>query len=156
MIDSFEQRWYEWNINDTIEWFKFVFSVRTVDDNDLEYSSSDSSNSSSNGDDNIELQDGDDEKKQLEMIVRETQTIEIDFKDIKSNLLSMKFNSKKYFPILLKSFQFERFGFKNKKDQKYLCKKVKQLIAKHPRKKKKTKKKNVKQFEVEGCVQDTN
>ena len=117
LIDSFEKRWSEWDINDTIEWFKFVLNQTKVDDS---------------GDDNIniELQDDDDEKKQLEMTV--TETIEIDFEDIKSNLLQMKFNCKKYFPILLKLSQFETFGFKNMKDQEYLCKKVKQLMKKYP------------------------
>ena len=46
---------------------------------------------------------------------------EIDFEHVKSRLLVIGFNSKKELPIiiiLVKSFQFERFGFKNKKDRK--------------------------------------
>ena len=169
VIDSFEQRWCEWDINDTIEWFKFVLNAKNLnlnlignnDDNDHDYQIEDCSSSSddNSGRGNI---DQDDEKQKLEMIEA------IDFKYIKSKLLSTEFGAKKYFPILFKPFQFKQFGFKNKKDQKFLCKKVKQLIEKYPKQKKQSKNKNknkkqqekriknnVNDFEVEGFVQDT-
>ena len=169
VIDSFQQRWYEWDINDTIEWFKFTLNTKNLnlfgnndDDNDNAYQIEDYSSSSDDNSscDNI---DEDDEKQMLE-------TIEpLDFEYIKSKLLSTEFNSKKYFPILLKPFQFKQFGFKNEKDQKFLCNKVKKLIEKYPKQKKQSKNKrknnkqpekrsknNVNEFELEGFVQDTN
>ena len=139
VIDSFEQGWYEWNINDTVEWFKFTLNMKNVNginSNDYEI---ENYNSDSSSDDMNENHDQDDEKKVSEMNDDESN---IDFKGVESNLLSTEFNAKKYFPILLKPFQFKQFGFKNKQDQKFLCAKVKQLIAKYPKKKKKTNKKN--------------
>ena len=165
VIDSFEERWYEWSIIDTVEWFKFTLNSKNMnggdhdDDYEIEdYSSDDSSDSNSD-----DMNDNDDEKEALEM----RQKIGIDFKNVESNLLQMKFNCKKYFPIILKPFQFEPFGFKNKKDQKYLCQKVQALIIKYPKKKnnkklnnkntkRQTKDSKVNDFELEGFVQDTN
>ena len=169
VIDSFERRWYEWDINDTIEWLKFTLnaqklnlnSVENNDDSDYQIEDYSSSSDDNSGRDDI---DQDDEKQRLE-------TIEpIDFEHIKSKLLSTEFNAKKYFPILLKPFQFKQFGFKNKKDQKFFCKKVKTLIEKYPKQKKQSKSKNISKqqekrnnyknnmndFELEGFVQDTN
>ena len=154
VIDLFERRWYQWNITDTIEWFRF-----TLDDKNMyeEYSSDSSSEHVDDDDDNDE--------KQLQ-VSKMIEPIAIDFKHVESILLSRDFSAKKFFPILVKSFQFEPFGFKNKNDQKLLCKKVKQLVTKYPKNKKKINKRNskankrdennVNQFELEGYVQATN
>ena len=141
VIDSFEENWCHWNINDTIKWFKFTLSGKGLDFQDdykIEHYCSGSS---------------DDENED------ENQELEIDFKLVETNLTSINFNASKYFPVLLKSFQFKQFGFKNKKDQKYLCKKVKLLVEKYPKNKKKSNKErindNVNHSQLEGFVQDT-
>ena len=159
-INTFEKKWCEWDVDDTIEWFKFVLNMKNGGDDDYEiddYSTSDSSDSSDDDDDDEndhELLD--DEKKQ--------ELNEIDFQDIKSHLLSIHFKSKG-FPMLSKTFQFKRFGFKNKKDCKLLCKKTQELIEKYPKKGKKSKKHSKRQdnhgstrnnSNMEGFVEDTN
>ena len=65
----------------------------------------------------------------------------INFQHVKSRLSVVGFNAKEDLPILVKPFQFQRFGFKNKKDCKLLCKKTKALVKKYPKKRKKSKKK---------------
>ena len=65
---------------------------------------------------------------------------EVDFQDIKSHLFRIEFNAKEDFPVLLKPFQFKRFGFKNKNDCKLLCKKTKLLVKKYPKEKNQRKK----------------
>ena len=137
-MDSFEKEWCEWSVDDTLKWFEFVLSDKTDSDDD----------------------DDDDDNDETEDEKQETNE-EIDFEHVKSRLYMIGFNSKKEFPILVKQFQFERFGFKNKKDRKILCKKAKQLIQKYPKtKSKKSKKKQggrkQKDVGLEGFVQDTN
>ena len=65
----------------------------------------------------------------------------IDFAHVKSRLFAMQFNCKKDLPMILKSFQFKKFGFNNKQDCKLLCKNTKLLIDKYPKKHKKSKNK---------------
>ena len=135
-INSFEKKWCEWDVDDTTEWFKFVLNMKNGGDDDYEiddYSSSDTSDGSHDDQDENDHELLDDEKKQ-------ELNEEIDFQDIKSHLLSIHFKSKKDLPMLSKTFQFKRFGFKNKKDCKLLCKKTQQLIEKYPKKRKKIKK----------------
>ena len=149
VIDSFEKTWYEWSIDDTIEWCEFVLSCpgKGLNEDDDDYSD----NSDSTDDEDEDEDETDDYKQE---IINE----EIDFNYVKSRLLLFGFKSKKDLPMLLKPFQFKRFGFKNKKDCKLLCKKTQQLIEKYPRKHKKSKKKAVNKNEqgLEGFVQDTN
>ena len=163
-INTFEKKWREWNVDDTIEWFKFVVNMKNGGGDDYEidhYSSSETSDSSDDEDKNDHKLD--DEKKQG---INE----EIHFQDIKSHLLSIHFKSKKDLPMLSKTFQFKRFGFKNEQDCKLLCKKTQQLIEKYPKKGKKSKKHSKRQnndgssgknktkgndIDVEGFVQDT-
>ena len=130
-------------------------------DNDYEiedYSSSDSSHSDHDHDN--------DDKTQMnwnsnELILQQTT---VDYKKVKSVLVTTGFMAKRDFLILLKPFQFERFGFKNKKDQKLLFEKTKQLIQKYPKIKSKKSKKTQGyiesqkkgEFRSEGFVQDTN
>ena len=152
IIDSFEKKWCEWDVDDTKKWFEFVLNCKGLkidekddDEYDDDYQIEDYSSSDSSDDD-----DEQDEKKQ--------DTSQIDFNDVKSRLIMMNFKAKREFPLLLKPFQFEKFGFKNKQDCKLLCKKTKILMKKYPRKKgKNTKKQNNKcQDGLEGFVQDTN
>ena len=155
VIDSFEQNWYQWNINDTIEWFKFAL---TNDYQIEDYGTSSDSSDDENHD-----------KNQDDIGTKQLQSQVIDFQQVETNLVSINFNAKKYFPVLLKSFQFKQFGFKNTKDCKYLCQKVKLLMQKYPKNKKKTNKKNdnnnlkarkndnhINQCQLEGFVPDTN
>ena len=136
-IDSFEKRWCEWSVDDTIEWFEFVLSQDSEHIYDNDYEIEDYNSSDSSDDDNDEEED--DEKQH----VRDREVTElIDFKQVRSYLCGLGFNTKKDLPILVKSFQFERFGFKNKNDCKLLCKKTKGLVKKYPRKSNKSKKKN--------------
>lgn len=92
---------------------------------------------------------------------------EIDFKRVESLLLGIGFNAKKYFPVLLKPFQFKTFGFSNQKDCKLLCEQIKLLLEKYPikRKTKRNKQNNYKKHandikfdnsSLERFVQDTN
>ena len=152
-MESFEKKWCEWSVDDALKWFEFALNVndKTDDVGDIEdFSSSDD-------------EDEDDETDEKQTEINE----EIDFEHVKSRLFVVGFNSKKELPILVKPFQFERFGFKNKKDRKLLCKKTKQLIEKYPKmkSKKSTKKQsnnkhknkdNQNDVNLEGFVQDTN
>ena len=142
MIDSFEKKWCEWSIDDTTQWFEFVLGGNDKNKDD----SSDSDSSDDEDDDET------DEKKQ------EIINVEVDFKHVLSRLNMGRFNAKKELPVLVKAFQFERFGFKNKRDRKLLVKKTKQLVEKYPRIKRKKSKKKQKNdnVELEGFVQDTN
>ena len=140
VVDSFEQKWCEWSIDDTTKWFEFVFSCN--------YKIEDYSSSSDSSDEDDDDEDETDEKKQ-------EANAQIDFKHVHSRLTVVGFNAKKDLPVLVKPFQFKRFGFKNKKDCKLLFEKTKQLIAKYPRIKRKKKQKNDK-VDLEGFVQDTN
>ena len=155
IIDSFEKKWHQWDVDDTSRWFEFVLNSKGLvmneddryDDYEIEDYSSDSSTKA-------------DEQKQEISISRQDL---IDFNDVKSRLIMMGFRAKREFPVLLKPFQFEKFGFKNKQDCKLLCKKTKMLIEKHPRKKakkmkqeNKTPPKDCKAYlGLEGFVQDT-
>ena len=174
-MESFESKWIEWDINETVKWFDFVLKYKSHknknrhcnkdgdNDNDYDsdydiedYSSSSSDDSGADGDptnDNV----GEDEK-QCEI------TKEIDYNVIKSRLNAIKFRAKKNLPFLLKPYHFAQFGFENKNDCKILCKETKTLIAKYP--KKKLSKKNAKRsknnkkpipgnYDLEGFVQDT-
>ena len=139
-INSFEKKWCEWNINDTIEWFEFVLNSQNVemDENenddyeieDCDSSSNSGDSSSSNKNENAR----DDEKQNVDINAK------VDFCNVESCLFSMKFNAKTDLPISIKSFQFERFGFKikNKKNNK------------------EKKNKNNNDYSLEGVVQDTN
>ena len=164
-INSFEKKWCEWSIDDTIEWFKFVLNQDGMYDaydyeiEDCSINSSDSSDSS--GDDDDEEEEADEKKQEMN-------EIQVDFQRVRSYLSGFGFNAKKDLPTLVKPFQFERFGFKNKKDCKLVCKKTKGLVKKYPRKSKKAKKKNKTRNQqdnsmnkqndvgVEGFVEDTN
>ena len=127
IIDSFEKKWCEWSIDNTTQWFEFVLSCDYKTEN---YSDSDSDSSDDDEDD-----DETDEKK-------EEANKEVDFKHVESRLNVVGFNAKKDLPVLVKPFQFKRFGFKNKRDCKLLFNKTKQLVEKYPRmKRKKSKKK---------------
>lgn len=37
VIDSFERKWCEWNINDAIKWFDFVLKVQNGNDRSIDY-----------------------------------------------------------------------------------------------------------------------
>ena len=86
----------------------------------------------------------------------------VDYNDVKSKLLILGFKPKRELPVLLKPFQFARFGFKNRQDCKLLCQKTKLLIEKYPKNKRnKSKKQNQKTQKdcksnngLEGFVQD--
>ena len=153
-IDFFKQTWQEWSVDDTIKWFKLALNginASSDDDYEIEDCSSDSS-----------YDETDDRKQQILLSNHDP----IDFNDIKSQLLILGFKAKREIPVLLKPFQFERFGFKNKKDCKLLCKKTKLLIKKYPKIKAKiskthnccrtTEKNNKNGPGLEGFVEDTN
>ena len=149
MIGSFEEKWREWSVDDTVEWFEFVLNTKGLNLNDENYSSSD--------DDEDEDNDETEDKKQE---INE----DIDFKHVKLHLSGIEFNAKEDLPVLVKPFQFKRFGFKNKKDCKLLCKNTKLLMKKYPKKRKKSKKnvdpagekeENTCDSTLEGFVQDT-
>ena len=72
----------------------------------------------------------------------------------------MNFNARKYFPVLVKPFQFEALGIKNKQDCKLLCKTTKMLLEKYPKRNIKSRKKsstgkNHHNCRLEGSVEDT-
>ena len=159
-INSFEKKWCEWSVDETIGWFEFVLNSQNGDimneDDDYEIEDYSSGSDSSSNNEN----ERDDEKHEAEVNEK------VDFEHAKSCLFAMKFNAKKDLQVSVKSFQFERFGFKNKKDCKLLCKKTKELVEKYPRISKKSKAKNNKtnkqeqkdknDYNLEGFVQDTN
>ena len=161
-VVSFEKRWCEWSVDETTQWFAFLLDTKSVDIyGDDDYEIEDYSSSTSNSGDENDNDEEDDEKKQ------ETNEVLVDFKHVESVLYGMDFNAKKYFPVLLKPFQFKTFGFGNKQDRKLLCKKTKALIEKYPRKSKSNKKYqkskeknnnniNNNEYNLEGFVQHTN
>ena len=74
---------------------------------------------------------------------------EINFDLIEKQLLMIKFDAKKYFPLIQEPVQFRQYGFNNKKHRKILFIKTKQLIQKYPKQKKK--KTNVKTQTTTKC-----
>ena len=88
-------------------------------------------------DDSGDSDDETDEKKQAMNV-----HVEVDFKYVESRLNVVGFNAKKDLPVLVKRFQFQRFGFKNKSDYKLLIGKTRQLVEKYARIKEKNQRKN--------------
>ena len=162
MIDSFEKKWCEWSIDDTIEWFEFVLNMKNLgvkDDDEIEYYSS--SDDDDEDDNKVIINDHD------IAIDDKMSESNIDFEHVKSRLFAMQFNCKKDLPMILKSFQFKKFGFNNKQHCQLLCKNTKLLIDKYPKKHKKPKNQNKKNVEnkddngnkyvgLEGFVENTN
>ena len=169
LIDSFEKKWCEWSIDETIKWFEFVLNSTNINlelnqdneryhDYEIEQYSSDSSNDDENVNETDDYKDKNDDAKTA---VAST----INFQHVKSRLVEMNFNTKRYFPVLVKPFQFEAFGIKNKHDCRLICKKTKRLVAKYPKKINKSSKRSRTKVQVndnsnhdsnvEGFVQDT-
>ena len=154
-INSFEQKWTQWTIDETVQWFDFVLKNSDNNDYEIGYDSSgseDSENSEDNDEKKVDLDDND-----------------IGYQSIISKLQLMNFRAKTNLPYLGKAFHFQQFGFKNKLHCKILCQQTKKLIAKYPKKAKVTKTKNKKQggydaskiknldnSNVEGFVPETN
>ena len=154
VIDDFERKWCQWDVNDAIKWFEYVLNERDLgiilnmgDDYVIEdYNSSGSDSGGSS--------DG----------INEVAHEPIDFQRIKSLLHVTGFSAKQDFPVLVKPFQFQRFGFKNKKDCKLLFEKAKQLVKKYPKKRKNLHQKQTQReqrddrnnYNLEGIIQDTN
>ena len=181
VIDAFEKKWFEWTIDDTIRWFDFVLKCK--DSGDSDHSDSDyeihdcsSDESESERDDENEngsnaiTMDMDEKKQEINDIVVSTP---IDFTNVKIRMEAMEFRAKRDFGLILKPFQFKRFGFRNKNDCKLLFKQTQLLLKKYPKKSKnKSKKSKNKRNDIdddskqqennfddaglEGFVQDTN
>ena len=155
MIDSFEKKWCQWTVNDALQWFDFILNTKSLNFNEEDDYEIEDYSSSDDEDDEDDEEDETDEKKQE---INE----KINFQHVKAHLSGIMFNAKEDLSILAKSFQFQRFGFKNKKDSKLLCKKTKQLVKKYPKrirskKKASQKKESMHDLEsnLEGFVQDT-
>lgn len=170
VINSLECNWTQWDVNDTIKWFKYVLSsnydvdsTNTIIDKDNNYnaafdddyvienlSDSESDDSDTGGDNDYD----DDEKKYDDKTSGEM----IDFKMIERRLIDLKFRAKNRLPLIKKSFQFGDFGFKNKNDRRLLCNQTKKLMKKYPKSKQNKKDKQIKvknKQDLEGFVQDT-
>ena len=137
VADEFERRWCDWSVNDTIKWFQLTL----INSKNINLNGDDSNNSNSNNNNGDEIQecssessdeddDGDDETNNYNHDAT-------DYQHVQKLLFAMDFNAKKDLPILVKPFQFKRFGFKNKNDCKLLCKKTQQLVKKYPKKERK-------------------
>ena len=143
IIDSFEEKWCKWNIDDTIQWFDFVLKCKNsnykyIDENenydnckhlnyvsDSDYEIEDYSSSS---DDSYSDED---EKKHEH---GDLTSINLNFKNVKIRMEAMEFRAKRDFGLILKPFQFKRYGFKNKNDCKLLFKQTQLLVKKYPKK----------------------
>ena len=132
-----------------------------VSDGNDDYEIEDYSSSDNDEDNNDENEYNDDYKandKQRKM----DKVIGHDFQHVKTRLFAMQFNAKKDLPMMVKPFQFKKFGFNNKQDCKWLCKQAKSLVKRHPRQSNKSKKRHLNNKNdnnlagLEGFVEDTN
>ena len=125
-IESFEKRWYEWDINDTLKWFDFILKTRDCTcDCDVSSSEDDSEQDSEDNDDhdNTNINSG-----------------EFDKQFVKSRLEAFDFSAKMNLPYMMKPFHFQQYGLKNKFHCRLLSKNTKRLIKQYPRKNSKHKK----------------
>ena len=162
LIEDFESKWQQWNVNDSIKWFKYILTSSSNDYQDIE--DSDDSDESDSSDELHENQDdekhgvlssggnmSDDSKSRIRSKI-------VDYKLVESQLLLTHFRAKTYLPTIKHSLQFKQYGFKNKQNRKILCKYTKELMKKYPKQNKKKKRKvskKEKQKSVEGNVEDT-
>ena len=157
VIDEFEQKWTQWNVDDTLNWFSFVLKCKkysSIDDGNV---NSDCKNDESDDSDTSDASESESESNGSRK--RE----KVDYKKVRNLLIAINFRAKKNLPLMLKSFQFKQFGFQNKNDCKLLCKQTKLLMEKYPKKSKKSKSKRKQKFKqpnndhdlIEGFVQET-
>ena len=136
MIESFEQKWWKWSIDDTVEWFNFQLRQSKHCNANYSYNS----NSTQNGQDynydsdyEIENYSSGEQSKSDNDEKDETVELEIDFEFVESRMKLFDFSAGEDLPFMQKSHHFKRFGFKNPKDCELLCQFTKRLIQKYPR-----------------------
>ena len=160
--ETIEKNWYNWTIDETIAWFEYTLKTQDLGFGGNDYYSS----GESSDDDNSNSKDSN-----YNSVWTHTDTDKVDFdiNSIKKHLVNIDFKAKNDLPMLMKSFQFKRFGFNNENDCKILCIKTRQLLKKYPKKSKGNyKKKNTNKnndnscdngyddnLNLEGFVQDT-
>ena len=167
IIDSFEKRWMHWDIGDAINWFNFVLkhkkyelplfdvsgnysdeheSANDKGDYDQDYEIENYSSESDSGNNPVDKLEESSQNISKDMI-RSGYDYDLydnafDFGTVKAQLEAMQFRANQDLPIIVKSFQFSRFGFKNKQDCKILCKQTKLLMKKYPKETNRNRKNN--------------
>ena len=122
-INTFEKEWCKWDVDDTIEWFKFIVEK---ENNNVNYDDNDINEYESNSDDQ---QDEVDLKHQhLE------QPIEPNWDKIGQNLLVFQFRTKTIFPSMNHGL-LKHFGVRNKQLRNKLLENITQLTQKYPKRK---------------------
>ena len=161
--ETIEKNWYNWTIDETIAWFEYTLKTQDLGFGGNDYYSS----GESSDDDNSNSKDSNYNSVWTHTDT-DTDKVDFDINSIKKHLVNIDFKAKNDLPMLMKSFQFKRFGFNNENDCKILCIKTRQLLKTYPKKSKRNyKKKNTNKnnnssnngydddLNLEGFVQDT-
>ena len=169
-----------WTVKDTLLWFQYIVAISRIDNNNsYEHELHDNQLPNQHGigleakhdsyhsDYTIDdLSDSDDtDEGSLSTTIYEDNK-RIDWNVIEAKMEAFGFRAKKNLPNMNNDYIFKQFGFNNKNDCKFLCKKTKELLTKYPKfnpksgrkSKKYDKSNNHKQNlspQVEGMLEDT-
>ena len=124
-IESFEKNWINWNIDDTIKWFKYI--IYSNNNNYINNSNELNENSGIENESDIKNNQNENINENEDEII-----FELDFNRIEETLIKCKFVAKANLPKMdLKAYK--KLGFLNQIDCKLINEETKRLVQKYPK-----------------------